>query len=82
MGPPHKSTHWTELRVRMNGRKMGILESRSGPSEEPVESADVAVQSLRISALINSKSEFCGVGAPGCYLWELKGMEGSELEDP
>ena len=31
----------------MNGRKMGILESRSGPSEEPTESADVAVQSLR-----------------------------------
>ena len=36
----------------MNGRKMGILECRFGPSEEPVKSADVAVQSLRISALI------------------------------
>jgi len=36
----------------MNGRKMGILESRSGPSEEPVESVDVAVQPLRRSALI------------------------------
>ena len=36
----------------MNGRKMGILESRSGPSEEPVESADATVQSLRKNALI------------------------------
>ena len=56
----------------MNGRKMGILESRSGPSEEPVESADVEVRSLR---RFNSKSDSCGVGVPGCDLWELKGVE-------
>ena len=36
----------------MNDRKMWIFESHSGPSEEPVESVDVAVQPLRISALI------------------------------
>jgi len=51
----------------MNGRKMGILESRSGPSEEPVESADVAVQSLRRSALGTSHGLEIVLG--GCSMW-------------